>query len=75
MSDQEEFVKSLPPFTDDVVNRLRHTVAAFADQMVDTGGENWALIATMGWERHTGSMITGLTFNDLRALLEIISPS
>lgn len=60
-----DLIRNLPPFTDDPIERLRHTLATFA-RSTDT---EWAVTATVravpGHER------TGLTFGDLRALLAL----
>lgn len=55
----------LPAFTDDPVDRLRHTVAAHTD----TPADEWAVTATTGGA-YPGHERTGLTHRDLWLLLD-----
>lgn len=56
-----------PPFTDDPVDRLRHVVAVYSDQ-VDP--EEWAIVAT--YNALPGFPETGITWGDLAALVDIL---
>lgn len=57
---------TLPPFTNDPIDRLRHTLAAFPTKP----DEELAIMATSNalpdWAQ------TGMTWGDLRALLAIV---
>lgn len=55
---------SLPEFTDDPVQRLAHTLAAYQD----SDGDHWALRATSN--AIPGHRVTGITWGDLRQLLQ-----
>lgn len=54
---------NLPEFTDDPADRLAHTLAAYADRP----DNDWALTATQN--AIPGQDTTGITWGDLRALL------
>lgn len=54
---------ALPPFTDDPVDRLRHTLAAYPNE----AGDAWAISATSNFV--PDHRRTGLTWGDLRSLL------
>lgn len=62
MGQLDNFAASLPPFTNDPADRLRHTVAAFAG----TPDHEWAILATQN--AIPGHDQTGLTWGDLREL-------
>jgi hypothetical protein len=66
MSVLHNIAASLPPFTDDPVDRLRHTVAAYRE----TDPARWAITATAN--AYPAHDRTGLTYGDLAALLDII---
>lgn len=59
----DEFVAGLPAFTDNPVDRLRHTVAAYADSA------DFSVVLTATSAAILGQPWTGLTHGDLRALL------
>ena len=69
IKDAADEVAQFPPFSDDPVDRLRHTLAAFAD----TPDDRQLVTATANvpgmpeW--------TGLTWGDLRALLAKLDES
>lgn len=65
MSRLHNTAASLPEFTDDPVDRLAHTLAAYASTAPD---DRWAIEATRN--AIPGRDITGITWGDLRALLE-----
>jgi hypothetical protein len=62
-------IRDLPPFTDDPIERLRHTLAVFASSPDDAYAVTATVRAVPGHER------TGLTFGDLRALLAEVDPA
>lgn len=55
---------SLPEFTDDPVDRLAHTLAAYENR----ADSDWAIHATRN--AIPGQDWTGITWGDLRALLQ-----
>lgn len=66
MSVLHNIAAGLPEFSDDPVQRLVHTLAAYADQPEDT----WMVVATRN--AIPGADTTGLTLEDLRALLGLL---
>lgn len=63
MSVLHNIAASLPEFTDNPVDRLAHTLAAYSNRP-DT---DWALEATRN--AISGQDTTGITWGDLRAIL------
>ena len=63
-----DFAESLPPFSDDPVRRLAHTLAALESAPDD----RHAVDATTGLADLFGQNWTGLTVGDLRALLRLL---
>jgi hypothetical protein len=62
-------IEALPRFTDDPVDRLAHTLAVYDPE--STPDDRVAITATSGWRLYPeGVNWTGLTFGDLRAILE-----
>ena len=68
MSVLNNIVGGLPEFTDDPVDRLAHTLAAFSDSPDD----DWVIRATSNVI--PGHPVTGLAWGDLRALLRQLRP-
>lgn len=62
---------SMPEFTADPVQRLRHTLAVFEEDQVEPG--DWAIRASTGWV--PGHDVTGVTWQDLRAILAMFEQS
>lgn len=64
-----DLTASLPPFTDDPIDRLKHILAIYAsspdDRMILTGIRD---------RREPEPATTGLSLGDLRALLILIKP-
>lgn len=69
MSVLHNIAAALPEFTDDPVDRLAHTLAAYAD----SSGGDWAIRATSNAVPEYP--VTGLTWDDLRAILAQLRPS
>ena len=65
MASKTSIAASLPEFTEDPVDRLRHTLAAYPDTQAD----GWAVRATGGGVV-PGHDVTGLTWGDLREILK-----
>lgn len=70
MSHPHDLAAELPEFTDDPAARLAHTLAAYTAVYSNRSDNDWALIATNGLI--PGHDTTGITWGDLRALLDQI---
>lgn len=64
MAHLHKLAEGLPEFTDDPVQRLVHTIAAFGPDPED----EWAVVATSN--AVPGHWRTGLTWDDMRSLLD-----